>query len=236
VNDAVNMRTMLLNHFGFAAANVKLMTDDARVTPDASLRPTAANIVRELQSLTRDLRAGDLAVFHFSGHGLRVTDVSRDEADGRDEAIVTSDARAIVDDALRPLVDAAASTGVRLRFFFDSCHSGSVLDLPYVLNGAGSVVRDGKTSLAPAGADVIMISGSRDTQYSMDTFLENQPQGAMSCLLQTTLETAARASSGTHKWTDVVSALRAALVSGGYTQVPQFSCTQPALVDTKLDL
>jgi hypothetical protein len=236
VNDAVNMRTMLINYFGFPTANVRLMTDDAGVTPDSMMRPTAANLVRELTALTTGLVAGDLAVFHFSGHGLRYVDSSRDEADGRDEAILSSAARALVDDAQRPIVDTAARAGVRLRLFFDSCHSGTVVDLPYVLSATGAPVRDGATALAAASANVLMISGSRDTQYSMDTYLENQPQGAMSCLLQTVLETAARASAGAYKWTDVLAALRAALKNGGYSQVPQLTFSQPALATALLDL
>lgn len=240
VNDAVNMRTLLVNCFGFSESNITLMTDDSKVTTNPLHIPTAANILRELQNLTTGLVAGDLAVLHYSGHGLRYTDTSRDEADGRDEAILSKDSKAILDDVLRVLVDRAAATGVRLRMFFDSCHSGTVLDLPYYLSDSGSAVRNTGAALATnALANVVMISGSRDTQYSMDTYLENQPQGAMSCLLQTVLETTAHGMSTTgavYKWSDVLIALRATLTQMGYSQVPQLSFTQLSMCTSVMDL
>jgi len=236
VNDALNMKNTLTRYFGFGAENIKLMTDDFNVTTDPLLQPTTSNILRELTNLTQGLKAGDLAVFQFSGHGLRYVDTSRDEADGRDEAILGTDARALLDDTLRPLIDNAAKTGVRLRIFMDSCHSGTVIDLPYLYADSGSVQRDGRTALASSNCNVLMISGCRDIQYSMDTYLEGMSQGAMSSFLQTVLETAAQSNTAAYKWTDVVKTMRTALKNSGYTQVPQLTFTQPALVNAMLDL
>jgi hypothetical protein len=72
-------------------------------------------------------------VLYFSGHGAYTMDKNKDEADRKDEYYLAGDSLAIVDDELVSLLRSRTSTmGTKnIRIFFDSCHSGSMVDLPY---------------------------------------------------------------------------------------------------------
>lgn len=76
----------------------------------------------------------------FAGHGGQTEDVDGDEDDGFDEVIYPVDfkqAGHIVDDQIHDVVVKPLRPGVRLTAIFDSCHSGSVLDLPYLYSTKG---------------------------------------------------------------------------------------------------
>ncbi len=63
-----------------------------------------------------------------------------DEPDGYDEVIYPLDFRTtghIVDDELHRIMVMPLQAGVRLTAIFDSCHSGTALDLPYVYSTHG---------------------------------------------------------------------------------------------------
>ena len=74
--------------------------------------------------------------------------------------------------------------GCRLTALFDSCHSGSILDLPYLYhsNGRqkGSDVTAAFRKQRMTPADVITWSGSADNQTSADTVQNGLAVGAMS--------------------------------------------------------
>lgn len=78
----------------------------------------------------------------FLGHGGQTKDLDGDEEDGYDEVIYPSDytsAGHIVDDQIHAICVAPLKPGVRLTCIFDSCHSGSVMDLPYVYSTKGAL-------------------------------------------------------------------------------------------------
>lgn len=90
-------------------------------------RATRAAIITGLKWLIKGAKKGDVLVFHYSGHGSYVADVSGDEIDGRDETICPHDyasAGMIKDDDLRTLLG-GLPVGVNLDIILDSCHSGS---------------------------------------------------------------------------------------------------------------
>lgn len=63
-----------------------------------------------------------------------------DEEDGYDEVIYPVDFRVaghIVDDEMHRIMVQTLQPGVRLTAIFDSCHSGSALDLPYIYSTQG---------------------------------------------------------------------------------------------------
>jgi hypothetical protein len=63
-----------------------------------------------------------------------------DEDDGYDEVIYPVDFRSaghIVDDEMHRIMVQPLEPGVRLTAIFDSCHSGSALDLPYIYSTSG---------------------------------------------------------------------------------------------------
>lgn len=75
-----------------------------------------------------------------TGHGGQTEDLDGDEDDGYDEVIYPVDFRAnghIVDDDMHLWMVQPLQAGVRLTAIFDSCHSGTALDLPYVYSTSG---------------------------------------------------------------------------------------------------
>jgi len=92
--------------------------------------------------LVRDARTNDSLFFHYSGHGGQTKDLDGDEADGYDEVIYPVDhetAGEIVDDIMHEIMVKPLPPGCRLTSIFDSCHSGSALDLPYIYSTEGKV-------------------------------------------------------------------------------------------------
>lgn len=74
------------------------------------------------------------------GHGGQTPDLDGDEEDGYDEVIYPVDFRQvghIVDDEMHLIMVKTLPQGVRLTAIFDSCHSGSALDLPYIYSTQG---------------------------------------------------------------------------------------------------
>lgn len=85
--------------------------------------------------LIEDCKPGDSLVFFFAGHGTQEEDLDGDEIDGKDETICPSDFRIhgkIVDDEINRTIVRPLPSGVTLHAIVDSCHSGTVLDLPYL--------------------------------------------------------------------------------------------------------
>jgi metacaspase-1 len=76
------------------------------------------------------------------GHGTKLRDESGDEDDGYDEALVPVDfqegAEMIRDDDLYDTLIKPLSAGVHVVSLMDCCHSGTILDLPYIFKADGS--------------------------------------------------------------------------------------------------
>lgn len=76
----------------------------------------------------------------FLGHGGQTKDLDGDEPDGYDEVIYPVDFRQvghITDDEMHRIMVRPLQAGVRLTAIFDSCHSGTALDLPYIYSTQG---------------------------------------------------------------------------------------------------
>lgn len=81
---------------------------------------------------------------HFAdrgaGHGGQTKDLDGDEDDGYDEVIYPVDFRQvghITDDEMHRILVKPLQPGTRLTAIFDSCHSGTALDLPYIYSTQG---------------------------------------------------------------------------------------------------
>lgn len=99
--------------------------------------PTKKNIQAALKWLVKDSQSGDSLVFYFSGHGLRQPDFYEDELDGFDETICPVDFKTegmILDNEINDSIVRPLKKGVTLHAIIDACHSGTILDLPYVFN------------------------------------------------------------------------------------------------------
>jgi len=137
INDVKNMSTYLNQHFGYKREDMVLLTDDQQ---NPMSQPTKANILRAMHWLVKDAQPNDSLFFHYSGHGGQTKDLDGDEDDGYDEVIYPVDFRTaghIVDDDMHLIMVKSLKGGVRLTAIFDSCHSGSALDLPYLYSTQG---------------------------------------------------------------------------------------------------
>ncbi|EEH08880.1 metacaspase CasA [Histoplasma capsulatum G186AR] len=137
INDVKNMSTYLNQNFGYAREDMVILTDDQQ---NPMSQPTKANILRAMHWLVKDARPNDSLFFHYSGHGGQTKDLDGDEEDGNDEVIYPVDFRSaghIVDDEMHRIMVKSLLPGVRLTAIFDSCHSGSALDLPYIYSTQG---------------------------------------------------------------------------------------------------
>ncbi|OQN98909.1 Metacaspase-1A [Cryoendolithus antarcticus] len=270
INDVKNMSSYLNGYFGYKREDMVCLTDDQQ---SPMSQPTKANILRAMHWLVKDARPNDSLFFHYSGHGGQTKDLDGDEDDGYDEVIYPVDFREaghIVDDEMHRIMVAPLQPGVRLTAIFDSCHSGSALDLPYiystqgvlkepnlakeagqgllgivssyargdlggmastamglfkkVTSGGDSYERNLRTKTSPA--DVIMWSGSKDSQTSQDANIAGQATGAMSWAFVAALKKNPQQS-----YVQLLNSIREELETK-YTQKPQLSCSHP--LDTNL--
>uniref|UniRef100_A0A803M4K6 Peptidase C14 caspase domain-containing protein n=1 Tax=Chenopodium quinoa TaxID=63459 RepID=A0A803M4K6_CHEQI len=85
--------------------------------------------------LVNGCQPGDSLVFHYSGHGSRQRNYNGDEVDGYDETLCPLDFETqgmIVDDEINAAIVRPLPRGVKLHAIIDACHSGTVLDLPFL--------------------------------------------------------------------------------------------------------
>ncbi|KAI1848353.1 hypothetical protein JX265_008867 [Neoarthrinium moseri] len=137
INDVKHMSAYLVEKFGYKREDMVILTDDQH---NPMSQPTKQNILRAMHWLVKDARPNDSLFFHYSGHGGQTKDLDGDEADGYDEVIYPVDFRAvghITDDEMHRIMVRPLQAGVRLTAIFDSCHSGTALDLPYIYSTQG---------------------------------------------------------------------------------------------------
>ena len=152
-----------------------------------------------------------------------------------------------------------------MQAIFDSCHSGSALDLPYIYSTSGvikapnlakeagqgllgivsSYARNDMSSVMSTAsslfkkvtrgddvyqknlrtktspADVIMWSGSKDTQTSADASIGGEATGAMSWAFITSLK-----KNPNQSYVQLLNSIRDELQQK-YSQKPQLSCSHP---------
>jgi len=142
INDVHCIKEVITTKFGFIDSPDKMvvLTDDQK---DPLKKPTRKNMINAMKWLVQGCRPGDSLFFHFSGHGSQKKDLDGDEVDGYDETILPVDYKTsgqIVDDEMNAIMVRPLPEGVRLTAIFDSCHSGTALDLPYVYADDGSLV------------------------------------------------------------------------------------------------
>jgi hypothetical protein len=199
VNDVERMRALLTTRFDFPPEHVTVLLNEAA---------TRARILAELDRLASVARAGDLVVFHYSGHGSRLDDQNGDELDGIDETIVPTDSdragsRDIRDDEINERLG-KLPPGAFVTLILDSCYSGTASrDLeggrsrrivrdsllhPTPVRGARGAPAAG--GLAAPGMTYVLFSGARADQQSKEFRKDGKSFGAMTYFLTETLNEA----------------------------------------------
>ena len=168
IDDVVNVVDMLVDAYDYPPDHIVLLRDDVS---NPSTWPTKANIVANLRTLlTKDC---DELWIHYSGHGVQTQ--GPNDSNTLCEAIVPCDfvtAGYLLDTELFALLSQHARC--RTLVFFDSCHSGSALNLPFAFQAhPGQQALDGPILVNPKNNNriqgpVTMISGCRDAETSAD--------------------------------------------------------------------
>ena len=193
------------------------------ITDLTNKKPTRSVILSEFSALLESANIGDTVLFAFSGHGSYTTDLNRDEIDGQDEMIISCDARSVIDDDFKTIIHQKLKTGATLIALFDSCHSGSILDLKYSYPSYTVSVSSALDMMDTAGT-VILISGCLDDQTSAEASINGgKVAGAMTWSL---LETLKQYPTGL-MWNALLTNMRTLLNSSGFNQIPQLSSGRP---------
>ena len=205
--------------------------NDINILTDLTTKKaTRNNILEGFKNLLINSQAGDLLFFLYSGHGSYTIDRNGDEKDGRDELIVSCDLQGVLDDELKSLIQTHLKEGVTLFAMFDSCFSGSVLDLKYQYIDSLNYDKftENLKQLETKG-NVLMISGCTDEQTSADAFINNSSQGAMTWSFIKSVNNNPNLS-----WRELIKSMRDLLKNSKYEQIPQLSTGQIFNIDSKI--
>jgi hypothetical protein len=222
INDIENVSNVLKNVYQYAEEDIVVMTDHTE-----EMKPTRRNIIAQLIKLAEKTYERDIKEVwvSYSGHGTYVKDKGDDEDDQRDECLVPLDyyENGLIDDDTLNRVLALMNPDVRLICVIDSCHSETMLDLPYrYISGKKNVIENSTNNIK---CQCIMISGCRDDDVSADAYNINNSQdysGAMTSALLHVLETF----DYTITCWRLLKEMRKFLKRREFSQVPQISCTQ----------
>ena len=206
-----------LNNKFSSSYDIKIITDLT------NKKPTKSVILSEFTALLESANSGDTVLFTFSGHGSHMIDLNREEIDGQDEMIITGDLQYIIDDDFKTIIHQKLKTGATLIALFDSCHSGTILDLKYSYPSYTTSVLSSLNTTDTNG-NVILISGCLDNQTSFETnIVEGKMSGAITWSL---LETLKMYPTGL-TWKTLMINMQKLLNSYGFNQIPQLSSGRP---------
>jgi len=225
INDVKFIKKKLEGSYGFSKSNIIIMTDKSK----KPFYPTKTNILKTFINFLSSSTAGDLLFLLFSGHGSTTIDKNTDETNGLDEMIIPVDFNGIKDDDLKKCIDKYLHKDATLFAVFDSCFSGSVLDLKYQYT---CTINNNKNIANAKNIDtlgnVIMISGCKDSQTSEDAYIK-LPRGAFTWAFLNSLK-----DPNIITWKDLLSKIRGMLKGSDFKQIPQLSSGKPIDVNSKI--
>jgi hypothetical protein len=208
IDDVERMKSFLETK-GFN--NFDIMTDLT------DIKPTRFNILDKIKNLVDASVEGDLLFIYFSGHGSYTYDFNGDEKDGKDELIISSDLKYIVDDEIKDILNKFSKKNVSIIGMFDSCHSGTMMDLryhyDYLKNNYSENVMNKKCL-----SNVLMIGGCMDDQTSLEAIIDGTPQGALTSTFMDVMN-----SKNNLSWKELMYDMHESLKSRHFPQIPQIS-------------
>ena len=132
INDVHNLKKTLVNKFSYQESNIQTLTDDEN--SESNNYPTGNNIKNALENFIKNIKNNNVKEvwISYSGHGTNLDDISGDENDNKDEAIVPVDYQngMITDDLWNKYMQEIPET-CHVTCLFDCCHSGTMSDLKY---------------------------------------------------------------------------------------------------------
>ena len=222
INDALLINSILVNR---DFTNIILLTDNT------STKPTKAVIKQTLTDMLVDAVSGDLVCIFYSGHGTKVFDYNKDEINSSyDQAIVPIDSDILTDDEIKIIINTYLKQNVSLFGFFDSCYSGSVMDLRYQYGNAltNYNITENANETITSG-NVVMLSGCTDSQYSYESFINKQVDGALTLAFSNVIT-----NTSTKTWRDFLKNMRNAITATRFPPTPQLSSGQLIDIDNMI--
>lgn len=239
IKDVQNIYALLTTTFGYKPENIQLLSDDQQ----GEFRPTRENIINHINTVVALTKPGDELFVHYSGHGTQVAAADNNEdlnpdTPGQDDALCpcdfddyNGDDGFIVDDVLKEILVNKIPVGAKLRCFFDCCHSGSALDLPFLYRLGDYYMQ--VEPLDKQSADCLLISGCKDNQTSADAFIKGQYSGALTWAI---LEALKSPMHNKMTWKEFLLVVQHSLVVAKYTQIPMLSVGDQSISDFLIDL
>lgn len=183
LNGCINDVSLIGNYL-----KTKQFLDICLLTDKTENKPTKNNILLELEKFLSTSEQDDILYFHYSGHGSYIKDLNGDETDGKDETIVSKDFLNITDDELINIIRNKLPKDRTLIAVFDSCHSGTILDLKYSFTETIEKISiNESTKYEDLSPNLILLSGCRDSQYSMETLTSTGVNGLLTWAIYDTL-------------------------------------------------
>ena len=177
IDDVNNIRSVLIDAYDYDLANIVTLRDDEL---RSQYQPTRDNIINNLKQLVSQTPQLQEIWIHYSGHGSQIQDKNGDEKSGMDSFLVPSDYEQrgfIIDDELLNIIK---NIKCRAILAFDSCHSGTICDLPWSFeykNASGfSIMKNNNVVIQ--NPNIYMFSGCKDNQTSADAY-SNEGQDYM---------------------------------------------------------
>lgn len=231
-NDIKNVQ-QYLKTIGYEKFTI-LMDDKDDKLYESPTCPTRNNILKALREAIEAQQENDELFIQYSGHGSYTKDKNGDEVDRRDESICPVDGEHIIDDELFEIIS-KINPKAKCFVLFDSCHSGSAIDLPFRYFCGNRSVRENNHT---GNANIIFISGCKDKQTSSDTVEDDQNTGAMTWALLKILNRYKGVSqkNRTITWRDLIVDMRILLKTYQYKQVPQLNMMVAEHLNNKLYL
>lgn len=223
INDANNIKNMLISKKYYAESQINMMTD--RISKTNIYYPDRKNIISQLKELVNFANQYDLSqkvylFLSYSGHGSQQTDTNNDETDSLDEVICPIDYNSngfIKDDDIKSILIDQLKSNVTLFVLIDACHSGTMTDLKYLYKCDSAHTYSTDNKIGDTQCNVVMISGCRDNQLSAETYIaKGSIQGAMSASFLSNFK-------DNITYESLINNMRKMLKDGNYDQHPELT-------------
>jgi hypothetical protein len=214
INDVISIRNMLIDAYDYEPQNIIMLRDD---DTGKFQTPTHDIIYDSIVGCVIESATLDEFWLHYSGHGSRLQNQNSSDST---EILIPVDYNTAGGISDKELYDMVRRLRCRSILTFDCCHSGTVCDLPYTIDGNGMTTKISNAIVK--NPYIFMISGCRDDQISMDSVNEmDQHTGAFTNALCECLR-------NSHHNTSILSLHKDIciyLTERGYSQSPVLSST-----------
>lgn len=175
ISDSYKIKHLLISQYSFEEQNIIMMNDEV---DEESLLPTRTNLLRELHTIKHASRDTEVWIY-YSGHGSFIKDMNGDEESTYDSIIMPLDYRIrgyILDDQLYKIINQYICKTIIL---FDSCHSGTICDLPWKYQCITNNNFDIKqiSTIEMKNKNITLLSSSLDSQTSMEIYFKKYNLG-----------------------------------------------------------